>query len=95
MATFPVLKTPDLVQNMLDIGQPLSADDIDRPTSAKLIPIYFYFWNQMTDQTLEEVRMAAQIHIERLQQHESSGVSPVELEGLTENIHLGVLYETL
>jgi hypothetical protein len=92
MATFPVLKTQDLMQSMADVGYPLSAEDIDRPLSSKVIPLYFFFWNNMTGIPLEEVKMAAQVYIERM--HEE-GIPPAEIDSLAENIHIGVLYETL
>lgn len=92
MATFPVLRTPELVASMADLAHPVSAEDIDRPVSSRVIPLYFFFWQSMTGIQLDEVKMAAQVHIERM--HEE-GVPAAEVDSLAESVHTGVLYETL
>lgn len=77
---------------MADVGNPVTAEDIDRPVSSRIIPLYFYFWQSMTTIQLDEVRMAAQVHIERMH---DEGVPAAEVDSLAESIHTGVLYETL
>lgn len=105
MATFPILKTPELVVSLQDIGNPhLTADDIDRPTSSRIIHAYLWFWSHTTSSDLEEVKMAAQLWLEGFQQQQreestsgnSAAIDDAALsEMLAESVHSGVLWLTL
>ena len=98
MATFPVLKTGDLLVSLTDIGLPLTVDDIDRPTSLRIIPAYVWFWNHTTSLTLDDVRMAAQLWLEGLTD-DANGNGHVngtgDIDMMAESVHHGVLWQTL
>ena len=67
LATFPLLRTNELVPSLVDIGVQITADEIDRPTAAKVVPVYAWFLNQLTQLTLEDVMVAAQLQLDQLE----------------------------
>lgn len=91
MATFPILKTPDIVVSLADWGLQLSADDVDRPTSARCITAYVYFLNDLTGLSVEDTKKASQEWLETAFDEAGAG----ELEMMQDAVHTGVLWETL
>jgi len=67
IATFPLLRSAELVPCLVDIGLQVSVDDIDRPTSTKVVPIYAWFLTQLTQLTLEDVMVAAQLQLDQME----------------------------
>ena len=91
MATFPVLKTPDIVTSLAEFGLTCTAEDIDKPTSARCILIYAWFLNHLTGLTVDDTRKASQEWLDSAFDEASAG----EVEMMQEAVHTGVLWETL
>ena len=52
---------------MHDIGYDrITIDDLNRPTAAKMIPIYAFFLEQTLDLTLDDVLVTAQLHLDSM-----------------------------
>ena len=50
-----------------DIGlDRITPDEIDRPTAAKTLPTYAWFLEQITQLTLEDVMMTAQLQLDSM-----------------------------
>lgn len=90
IATFPLLRTGELVASLVDIGLPVSADDVDRPTASKVVPLYSWFLNALTQLTLEDVMVAAQLTLDNMAANPDL---PTEL--LRETVYVGALHATL
>lgn len=91
VATFPLLRTGELVASLVDIGVPnVSADDVDRPKAAKVVPVYAWFLTALTQLTLEDVMVAAQFTLDSLSANPDL---PAEL--LRETVYVGALYTVL
>lgn len=91
VATFPLLRTGELVASLVDIGVPnISADDVDRPKAAKVVPVYAWFLTALTQLTLEDVMVAAQFTLDSLSANPDL---PTEL--LRETVYQGALYAVL
>jgi hypothetical protein len=67
LATFPLLKTQELVPALQEIGCQVTADDIDRPNANRAITLYAWFLTQLTQLTLEDVMVAAQLQLDALE----------------------------
>lgn len=86
VATFPLLRTPELVSSLVDIGlQHITADEIDRPTASKVVPIYAWFLSALTQLTLEDVMVAAQLQLDNMEDQELH----------RETVHIGALWAVL
>ena len=86
VATFPLLRTPELVSSLVDIGlQHITADEIDRPTAVKVVPIYAWFLSALTQLTLEDVCVAAQLQLDNMEDQEI----------YRETIYVGALWAVL
>ena len=67
VATFPLLRTQELVPSLLDIGVQITADDIDRPQAGRVVPVYAWFLTALTQLTLEDVMVAAQLQLDTME----------------------------